>query len=111
MPLKANIITSMLVTLVILDVLAFTQRKNITTGEGGMVICNRQIIFIINLELLGFMDYQRMLGKDICLKVSKILQSIQHYDVSEIGFKYNMIDINAAMGIVQLNKIQNSLEK
>ncbi len=46
-----------------------------------------------------------MLGKDIFLKTLK-KKKYEHYDVSEIGFKYNMIDINAAMGIAQLNKIQ-----
>ena len=32
----------------------------------------------------------------------------EHYDVTEIGFKYNMIDINSAMGIIQLKKLENN---
>ena len=28
--------------------------------------------------------------------------------MTEIGFKYNMIDINAAMGIIQLKKLDNN---
>ena len=32
----------------------------------------------------------------------------EHYDVVEIGLKYNMIDLNAAIGLVQLSKIEKS---
>ena len=32
----------------------------------------------------------------------------QHYDVIEVGLKYNMIDINAAIGLVQLKKLDKN---
>ena len=32
----------------------------------------------------------------------------QHYDVIQVGLKYNMIDINAAMGLVQLKKLDKN---
>ena len=32
----------------------------------------------------------------------------QHYDVTELGLKYNMIDINASIGLVQLKKIEKN---
>ena len=35
----------------------------------------------------------------------------EHYDVIEAGLKYNMIDLNAAMGIVQLAKIEKNWKK
>ena len=38
--------------------------------------------------------------------VNPVKTKFQHYDVVEVGLKYNMIDLNAAIGIVQLNKIE-----
>ena len=32
-------------------------------------------------------------------------REFKHYDVTEVGLKYNMIDINASIGLVQLSKI------
>ena len=35
-------------------------------------------------------------------------KKFEHYDVKEIGHKYNMTDLNASMGIVQLKKIEKN---
>ena len=35
----------------------------------------------------------------------------QHYDILYTGLKYNMIDLNAALGIKQLNKIHYMWKK
>ena len=51
-----------------------------------------------------------MRGKDICQKVLN-KKKFEHYDVTEVGLKYNMIDINAAMGLIQLGKLENSWKK
>ena len=89
---------------------SFYTTKNITTGEGGMVICNKNNIYkkirVARLHGLSKDAWKRYLPESV-----KNLTKFQHYDVTEIGFKYNMIDINAAMGIVQLKKIENSWKK
>ena len=83
---------------------SFYSTKNLTTGEGGMIICKDTNIYkklrIARLHGLSKDAWKRYLPENVKKK------KFEHYDVSEIGFKYNMIDINAAMGIVQLNKIQ-----
>ena len=83
---------------------SFYSTKNLTTGEGGMIICKDTNIYkklrIARLHGLSKDAWKRYLPDNVKKK------QYEHYDVSEIGFKYNMIDINAAMGIVQLNKIQ-----
>ncbi len=83
---------------------SFYSTKNLTTGEGGMIICKDKNIYkklrIARLHGLSKDAWKRYLPESVKKK------QFEHYDVSEIGFKYNMIDINAAMGIVQLNKIQ-----
>ena len=83
---------------------SFYSTKNLTTGEGGMIVCKDKNIYekmrIARLHGLSKDAWKRHLPESVNKK------QYEHYDVSEIGFKYNMIDINAAMGLVQLNKLQ-----
>ena len=87
---------------------SFYSTKNLTTGEGGMLICNNNNIYkkvrIARLHGMSRDAWKRHLPESVKTKNKKF----QHYDVSEIGLKYNMIDINAAMGIVQLNKLEKN---
>jgi dTDP-4-amino-4,6-dideoxygalactose transaminase len=83
---------------------SFYVTKNITTGEGGMVVCKdeKQSSKIKTMALHG-------LSKDAWSRFSDI--GYKHYSVTVAGFKYNMTDIQAAMGIQQLNKIKKCWER
>lgn len=87
---------------------SFYSTKNVTTGEGGMIICNNKNIYkkirVARLHGLSKDAWKRNLPES----VKKNTKPFQHYDVVEVGLKYNMIDINAAMGIVQLKKIDRN---
>lgn|SRR5574341_558979 len=72
--------------------------KNITTGEGGMVTCNDQKA-AQKLEILALHG----LSKDAWKRFSK--EGYKHYNVIYPGFKYNMFDIQASLGLHQLKKI------
>lgn len=84
------------------DVTAFSfyVTKNLTTSEGGMVTTqNEEWADRINtLRLHG-------LSKGAWKRYSS--EKFLHYQVLEPGFKYNMMDIQAAMGLKQLEKIEN----
>ena len=86
---------------------SFYVTKNLTTGEGGMLISKRKRIFsrIRTMKLHGMTKdaWKRHLPNSITEKAK-----FEHYDVTEMGLKYNMIDINASMGIVQLSKINKN---
>lgn len=86
---------------------SFYTTKNLTTGEGGMIVCNKDDIYkkirVARLHGLSKDAWKRYLPESV-----KTPTKFEHYDVTEIGLKYNMIDINAAMGIVQLRKIEKS---
>ena len=86
---------------------SFYSTKNLTTGEGGMLICNNSKLYnkirIARLHGLSKDAWKRYLPESV-----KNTKKFEHYDVSEIGFKYNMIDINASMGIIQLKKIERN---
>jgi len=85
---------------------SFYTTKNLTTGEGGMIICKDKNFYkkarLARLHGLSKDAWKRYLPEVVNKKY------YEHYDVTETGFKYNMIDINAAMGIVQLNKLEKN---
>ncbi len=77
---------------------SFYVTKNIVTGEGGMVIARSEedIAHIKMLALHG-------MSKDAWKRFSD--EGYRHYYVQECGFKYNMMDIQAAIGLQQLKRI------
>ena len=85
---------------------SFYANKNLTTGEGGMLLTNQKKIsskvHVMRLHGLSKDAWKRYLPES----VNPVKTKFQHYDVVEVGLKYNMIDLNAAIGIVQLNKIE-----
>ena len=83
---------------------SFYVTKNITTGEGGMVVCKdeERSSYIKTMALHG-------LSNDAWSRFSDI--GYKQYSVIAAGFKYNMTDIQAAMGIQQLNKIKKFWER
>lgn len=87
---------------------SFYSNKNLTTGEGGMLLTNdKNISKKVNVMRLHGMSkdaWKRYLPESVNPKKVKF----EHYDVVEAGLKYNMIDLNAAMGVVQLSKIDQS---
>lgn len=78
---------------------SFYVTKNIVTGEGGMVLTRREedAARIKVLALHG-------MSKDAWKRFSD--EGYKHYQVVECGFKYNMMDLQAAIGIHQLQRIE-----
>ena len=78
---------------------SFYVTKNIVTGEGGMVLAKREED-IARIKMLGLHG----MSKDAWKRFSD--DGYKHYQVVECGFKYNMMDIQAAIGIHQLERIE-----
>ena len=74
---------------------SFYVTKNIITGEGGMVIA-REEDDINRIKILALHG----MSKDAWRRFGD--EGYKHYFVVEAGFKYNMMDIQAAIGIHQL---------
>ncbi|MBD1173858.1 DegT/DnrJ/EryC1/StrS aminotransferase family protein [Pelagibacterales bacterium SAG-MED01] len=91
---------------------SFYANKNITTGEGGMLICKDKNIAkkieIMRLHGLSRDAWKRYMPQE---KIPKAGLVWDHYDIKYVGLKYNMIDINAALGISQLKKITSMLKE
>ena len=81
-----------------LTAFSFYATKNLTTGEGGMLT-------FANADLADRLRSRRLHGmsRDAWRRYSA--QGSWRYDVSYPGFKYNMTDVAAAMGLVQLRRL------
>ncbi|HXA37969.1 MAG TPA: aminotransferase class I/II-fold pyridoxal phosphate-dependent enzyme [Phenylobacterium sp.] len=79
-------------------VFSFHPTKNITTGEGGMVICADDAL-AARIRLLRFHG----VAKDAWTRHGR--GAAPSYEVVEPGYKYNMMDIQAALGLRQLPKL------
>lgn len=77
---------------------SFYVTKNIITGEGGMVITDDDR-FAGRIKVLGLHG----MSKDAWKRFSD--EGYKHYQVIHAGYKYNMMDIQAAMGIHQLKRV------
>jgi len=82
---------------------SFFSNKNISTGEGGMLVSN-------NLKLYERVKLLRSHGMT-SLSYERAKGHSTSYDVIDLGFNYRMDDIRASIGIVQLDKLVNDLNK
>ncbi len=78
---------------------SFYVTKNICTGEGGMVMARTEED-IKNIKVLGLHG----MSADAWKRFSD--DGYKHYQVIHAGFKYNMMDIQAAIGIHQLKRVK-----
>lgn len=80
---------------------SFFSNKNISTGEGGMLITNNTEFYektkILRSHGMTSLSYERAKGHST------------DYDVIELGYNYRMDDIRASIGIVQLDKLSKDL--
>ena len=83
-----------------LAVFSFYATKNLTTGEGGMITTDDSE----TAERLGRMRLHGIKGQTYGRKR-------WHYDVVEQGYKYNMMDMCAALGRVQLRRSAEMLRR
>ena len=76
---------------------SFYATKNLTTAEGGMLTGSQELIDEAKLWSLHGM------GRDAWKRYGA--GGSWHYEVTRPGFKYNMTDLQAAIGLVQLGKL------
>jgi perosamine synthetase len=76
-------------------VFSFYPVKHMTTAEGGMVV-SRHADVVASIDNLKAFGYDRMLGER---KIAGV------YDVVRLGLNYRMNEIEAAIGLAQLDKL------
>jgi dTDP-4-amino-4,6-dideoxygalactose transaminase len=86
---------------------SFYATKNLVTGEGGMLTCrdaaDLERATVLGLHGMSAHAWQRFAGAggDGGFKL---------YDIVAAGYKYNMFDLQAALGLVQLRKLDANWE-
>ena len=83
---------------------SFHPRKIITTGEGGMLITNDEDIYKRAQKL-------RNHGAIISDLKRHNLNSFYLSDYDEVGYNYRMTDLQASLGLIQLKRAQEILDK
>lgn len=78
---------------------SFYVTKNVVTGEGGMIL-GRDEEHMARARILALHG----MSKDAWHRFSD--KGYKHYQVVECGFKYNMMDLQAAIGIHQLARVE-----
>ena len=82
---------------------SFFSNKNISTGEGGMLITNNEEFAkkarLLRSHGMTTMSYQRAGGHATT------------YDIVELGYNYRLDDIRASIAIEQMKKLPGDLEK
>jgi dTDP-4-amino-4,6-dideoxygalactose transaminase len=85
---------------------SFYATKNLTTGEGGMIVTEDEGLAqrCRMMSMYGISDARRIWAR-YAPKGSWV------YDVADLGHKYNMMDIQAALGLHQLAKLDGFIER
>jgi perosamine synthetase len=72
---------------------SFYPNKHITTGEGGMVFCDDKLL-----------DEKAKSFRNLCFGADRYIHE-------ELGANYRMTNMQAALGVAQLENIDNSVDK
>lgn len=87
-----------------LSVFSFHPVKHIAAGEGGMITTNNEELYrkLRNLRTHGIQqDYGKLTDN----------HGPWYYEMQELGFNYRLTDIQAALGLSQLKRAHENLEK
>ena len=88
-----------------ISVFSFHPVKPFTTGEGGAIFTNNRKIY----QKIKILRNQGIDKKHKSIKSNFIKP--WHYDVVDLGYNYRMTDIQAALGISQLSRIEKFTKK
>ena len=83
---------------------SFESKKNLSTGDGGMLVTNNDALAerVRKLRWLG-------ITRDTWTRFNNDRPNrAWEYDVDEVGFKYSMNDIASSLGLVQLDKLESA---
>lgn len=82
---------------------SFFANKNLVTGEGGMVVTR-------NKRWADIIEKRRSHGME-ALSWDKYLGRISSYDIERLGYNYRITEVQSAMGLAQLKKLDRNNRK
>lgn len=89
---------------------SFHAVKNLATGDGGMIVTDNKEWYE-RLKKLRWLGINKDTWEREESEQKDRLRYSWYYNVEELGFKYHMNDLNSALGLVQLAKLDKMNEK
>ena len=88
-----------------LTVFSFHPVKIITTGEGGMILTNQEILYekLIRLRTHGITRNENLMTTQS--------HGSWYYEQLELGFNYRITDIQAALGMSQMQRLDEFIKR
>ncbi|MCU1464283.1 MAG: UDP-4-amino-4-deoxy-L-arabinose--oxoglutarate aminotransferase [Actinomycetia bacterium] len=86
---------------------SFYATKNLTTGEGGMLVAAPDVLEAARVWSLHGMSRDAWRRYDVERQYEADEDAAWRYDVGLPGFKYNMSDLQAALGLSQLPRLSS----
>jgi len=103
-----------------LAIFSFHPVKHIACGEGGMITTNDEVLYkkLLKLRTHGITKINNEFKNDINLangsiEVNNIYNSYPawYMEMQELGYNYRLTDFQAALGMSQLKRADNGLER
>jgi dTDP-4-amino-4,6-dideoxygalactose transaminase len=83
---------------------SFDSIKNITCGEGGAIVCR-------DAQLADLMRQKRLCGMDRKSQAEISKDRSSSYEVRVQGYRYHMSNINAGIGLAQMDKLDGFIAR
>lgn len=88
-----------------ITVFSFHPVKIITTGEGGMALTNQEDLF----QKMQMLRSHGMTRNPSCM--SRDSEGDWYYEQIDLGFNYRLTDIQSALGLAQLKRMEEFIER
>jgi len=94
-------------------IFSFHPVKNLTTGEGGAITTNSKEIYE---KLMRLRNHGMTREADLCQNKAMMYDekgnlNPWYYEMTELGFNYRITDIQCALGLSQLSKLNNFIQR
>lgn len=96
-----------------LAIFSFHPVKHIASGEGGMITTNNEVLYqkLLMLRTHGIVKSNELFTNSIEFAGGKDIYPLWYMEMQELGFNYRLTDFQAALGLSQLKRADEGLQR